>query len=91
MPIEIRVGGKMADIAGQIEKAIEDEVYKPGDRLPSRSQMSEMFGVGESTVNMAIQLLKFMDLIEGRQGSGYFVKVKQVCSHSCDVHCRQAD
>lgn len=48
--------------------------WKQGDRIPSESEMSEMFGVSKITIRQALQKLSTLDLIETRFGEGSFVK-----------------
>jgi len=49
---------------------------KPGDRLPSELQLSEMFRVGRSSVREAVRALSFMGVIESKPGRGAVVVMR---------------
>src|SRR5688500_3453595 len=59
---------KPAAIASQIEQAIRAGHYQAGDRLPSRTALAAEFGVGETTIVQALNLLKYLGLVRGQQG-----------------------
>jgi GntR family transcriptional regulator len=56
-----------------IERIATGEFPQKG-RLPSESELARRFGVSRITVRLALQRLRDADLIEGRQGKGYFVR-----------------
>lgn len=47
---------------------------KPGEKLPTESQMTDMFGVSRTVVREAIATLAADGLVEPRQGAGVFVR-----------------
>lgn len=49
-------------------------VWKPGDKLPSESELTKTLGVSRITIREAIQKLAGLDLVESKQGKGSFVK-----------------
>jgi GntR family transcriptional repressor for pyruvate dehydrogenase complex len=57
-------------VAAIIASQIEEDLYKPGDKLPSESQLGEVFGVSRSVVREALAQLKYEGLLESRQGKG---------------------
>jgi DNA-binding FadR family transcriptional regulator len=57
----------------QIREAILSGVYKPGDRLPTEAELSEMMAVGRSTVREALRVLEAQGLVDVRRGAGTFV------------------
>jgi DNA-binding FadR family transcriptional regulator len=60
------------EIAEQIKNAIRDGELKPGDRLPSERELSQVFDVGRPAIREALRFLSAMDLIEvnmGKKGS----------------------
>jgi GntR family transcriptional regulator, transcriptional repressor for pyruvate dehydrogenase complex len=61
------------EVADYIKEQIMNGVYKPGDRLPSFREFSELLGVGQSTIREAISSLKTMGLVTIRHGEGTFV------------------
>lgn len=56
-----------------LSSKIRDEKLKPGDALPSESELAAQFGVSRITVRQAMARLEFEGLIERRQGKGTFV------------------
>ncbi len=46
---------------------------EPGTRLPTERRLSEMLGVGRSSVREAIRSLAFIGAVHARQGSGTYV------------------
>jgi GntR family transcriptional regulator len=61
-------------LRGQIEQG----VYRPGDRLPSETELGEQFGVSRITVRRALHTLESDELIFRRHGLGTFVKRPRV-------------
>jgi len=57
-----------------VEKSIRDFILntnlKPGDKLPSQSELSELFNVSVLTVREALSGLKAMGLIQKKKGKG---------------------
>jgi GntR family transcriptional repressor for pyruvate dehydrogenase complex len=60
-------------IAQQILGQIADGTLRPGDRLPTESQLAEQLGVGRSTLREALRSLSGMGLVDIRHGQGVFV------------------
>jgi GntR family transcriptional repressor for pyruvate dehydrogenase complex len=56
-----------------IEYLMSGEV-RPGDRIPSERQLTEMLGVNRPTVREAIKSLGFLGLLEIRQSSGTYFR-----------------
>ncbi len=63
-------------IVEQILKRIDSRILKPGDKLPPERELTEMFGVGRSSIREAIRALVVMGHLEVIQGKGTFVKSK---------------
>jgi GntR family transcriptional regulator, transcriptional repressor for pyruvate dehydrogenase complex len=61
------------DVARQIERFILKKL-KPGDKLPSERELSEMLGVSRSSIRDAIRSLELVGMVEPRQGAGTIVK-----------------
>jgi DNA-binding transcriptional MocR family regulator len=61
-------------VAGSIEKLIENESLKPGNKLPSVRQLSYEQNVSLSTAFQAYYHLESKGLIEARPKSGYYVR-----------------
>lgn len=64
-----------SEIVSQIERAIFDQVYAPGERLRSERELAEQFGVSRITVRDALRVLEARGLIRVKVGAsgGAFV------------------
>lgn len=65
---------KYERLANAIREQIRSGELKPGDKLPSISQIREEYQISYGSVRGAMLVLKAEGLIEGRQGDGVFVK-----------------
>ena len=61
-------------VVNQMMKQIETGELVAGQKLPSQSELSKLFGVGMSSVREAINILQVMGYLEVTHGSGTFVK-----------------
>lgn len=63
------------EVAGHIKESIFAGTYMSGDKLPSESDMAEMFGVSKVTVRQAIRILESSGILFTKQGvdGGIFV------------------
>ncbi|MBS2554432.1 GntR family transcriptional regulator [Catenulispora sp. NL8] len=57
-----------------IRDDINQDVYQPGDALPSEARMIEEYGVSRTTLRQALVILRTEGLIEIRHGKGAFVR-----------------
>ena len=62
-------------VADALRRAISDKTYKPGDQLPSESQLAAQHHASRPTIRRALQDLRLKGLIETRQGKGAFVRM----------------
>lgn len=69
-----RPEGLYLQVAQRVRQDIEAGRYRPGDSLPSESQLSQHYGVSRQTVRQAIAALKSEGLVEAEQGRGTFVR-----------------
>ena len=60
-------------IANDIRTKVTSGELKPGDRLPSISQLQKQYGVSAQPVKSALLVLQTERLVEGHQGRGVFV------------------
>ena len=60
-------------VAASLRQDITRGAHRPGDRLPSESELCARFGVSRITVRAALDLLASEGLLSRRQGSGTFV------------------
>ncbi len=61
-------------VADGVEKMIDEEILKIGDRLPSVRVLSEEYGISMGTAFQAYYHLEGKGLIEARPKSGYYVR-----------------
>lgn len=58
----------------QIHQMVQERKLRPGDKLPSERELSELLGAGRSSVREALRALELLGLIETRRGEGTFLK-----------------
>ncbi|HET8524056.1 MAG TPA: GntR family transcriptional regulator, partial [Thermomicrobiales bacterium] len=67
-PVDAR---KRADqVRDKIVEMIREGYLQEGEKLPTEPQLSEMFGVGRSSVREAVQALIGLGVVEMRSGRG---------------------
>ncbi|WP_405107949.1 GntR family transcriptional regulator [Micromonospora sp. NBC_01405] len=60
-------------IADDLTARISGREYKPGTKLPSLRELSDLYSVSVSTVQRALELTRERGLTVGRAGSGVHV------------------
>ena len=60
-------------LIAEIERAIETEVLKEGDCLPSMNELSEKLNISKETVKKVYSILRERGLIESLHGKGFYV------------------
>ena len=58
----------------RIKDIISEEGLKPGDKLPSETELIELLGVSRGTVRQAVKLLRESGVIYNHQGKGSFLR-----------------
>lgn len=71
VPLERRRATAAAVAA--LQEQIRAGRYRPGQRLPSERELSELLGVSRPTVREALQSLATLNIVEPRHGSGTYV------------------
>ena len=61
-------------IADLLRSSIERGELRPGDRLPSESELIKRFGVAQGTVRQAVGLLRSEGIVIAEHGRGVFVR-----------------
>jgi len=61
-------------VCEQMKKFLTDGTWRPGQKIPTEIEMSEIFGVNRLTVRIAVQRLNTLGLLEIRVGDGTYVK-----------------
>ncbi|OKI52954.1 GntR family transcriptional regulator [Micromonospora sp. CB01531] len=64
---------KYERVADAIREQIRTGQLKPGDKLPSITQLKEQHGVSYGSIRGAMLVLKAERLVEGRPGEGVYV------------------
>ena len=62
----------------QVKEAVLSGRYKPGDRLPSEKELSEIFGVGRPVIREALRFLESIGLVSVRPGAGGGAFVREI-------------
>ncbi len=76
--VRIRLGAPIeradATVASRIRRAIARGELVPGDKLPSENEMARALDVSRDPIRRGLLILADEQLVEGRQGSGWFVR-----------------
>ncbi len=66
----LQQGSVVLLVIERIKQALINDELKPGDYLPSESELTRNLGVGKSSVREAIKMLQAMGILEVRRGQG---------------------
>lgn len=77
MENKIKQNTIVEQVMERIKVLIASGQYKVGDKLPTESQLGEMFGIGRSSVREAIKIFNYLGILESRTAKGTYV-----CSRS---------
>jgi len=70
----VKTTNKLSDmVVDQVEGAITEGHFSPGERLPAERKLAQSFGVGRSVIREATRVLEQKGLVEIRPGLGVFV------------------
>jgi DNA-binding FadR family transcriptional regulator len=79
----VRAGGRsqhriqqktvVTQVMDRIRELIFSGEYKVNDRIPTESELAEMFGVGRSSVREAVKIFQHLGVLEARVPKGTFV------------------
>ncbi|POQ99134.1 hypothetical protein AU468_11010 [Alkalispirochaeta sphaeroplastigenens] len=64
----------VAQVMAHLKEVIASGKYRPGDRLPTEKELSEMLGVGRSSVREAIKVFQHLGVVESRAAKGTFLR-----------------
>jgi DNA-binding FadR family transcriptional regulator len=70
---DIRPNYLVDQVIAALQAALEQGVYKPGDKLPAEAELGRQFKVGRSTIREALRVLSHLGLVETWTGRGTFV------------------
>jgi len=63
-------------IANTLQTEIAQELYRPGDKLPTEAELADRFGVNRHTVRQGLASLAEGGIVHSRRGSGVFVAAR---------------
>ncbi|MFI3212448.1 MAG: FadR/GntR family transcriptional regulator [Eubacteriales bacterium] len=69
----VRQGSLAKIVMEQIKEAMIKKKLRPGDRLPTETELCESLGVGKSSVREAIKMLEVLGVVQTRQGDGTYI------------------
>ena len=72
-------------VSEHLRQMISDNEFPVGSKLPSESELANMFGVSRLTVRMALQKLSAQGLTVTRPGDGTFVKKFNIAAYMDEV------
>jgi GntR family transcriptional repressor for pyruvate dehydrogenase complex len=58
----------------RLKEALINKDLKPGDYLPSESELAKGFGVGKSSIREAVKMLEAMGVVEIKRGQGTIIR-----------------
>ena len=68
---------KISDqVLAVLEERIATGIYEEGSKLPPERTLAEEFGVSRPSVRVALNILIAKQVLDARQGDGYYVSVK---------------
>lgn len=73
---------KYEELVNTLLDEIARGVYRKGDRLPTTPQICERYGVSNTTVKRAMDVLEMYGLVARRRGSGVYLKETSMPSNS---------
>ena len=75
-------------VAGQVERFIEGNGLRPGDRLPGERELCELLGVSRASVREALRSLQARGVVLVRHGKGVFVAAPDEGERALDRFAR---
>jgi len=60
-------------VMDEVKNMIASGKLKPGDRIPTETELSQMFGIGRSTVREAIKIFQYLGILKSSTRKGTFV------------------
>jgi len=63
----------VAQVMEQIRELISSGEYNVGDKIPTESELAEMFGLGRSSIREALKVFNYLGILESKAALGTFV------------------
>lgn len=73
-PDPIRKSTVVGQVMNRVKDLIASGVYKPGDRLPTEQELSELFQVGRSSIREALKVFQYLGVVESKAAKGTFIQ-----------------
>ncbi|MPV35517.1 FadR/GntR family transcriptional regulator [Georgenia subflava] len=73
VPVAVRARSRSAETAAQIKELILVEGLRPGDAMPTESELCASLGVSRSSLREAMRTLSTLGIVEVRHGHGTYV------------------
>ena len=77
---KIRQKTVVEQVMEEIKSLIATGQYKVGDKIPTEKELSEMFGVGRSSIREAIKIFNYLGILESNTARGTFVRDRTTVS-----------
>lgn len=74
--VPLNNGSLVDQVIDRITNALIHKELRPGDQLPTETELTAMLQVGKSSVREAIKVLQAMGIVEVRRGEGTFITTK---------------
>ncbi|HAP55125.1 MAG TPA: hypothetical protein DCQ16_04180 [Spirochaetaceae bacterium] len=73
MVVKIRQNTIVEQVLGNVKELIANGTFKVGDKIPTEVELTQMFGVGRSSVREALKILQYLGIIQMHPSKGTFV------------------
>lgn len=74
--VPLNNGTLVDQVIDRITNALIHKELRPGDQLPTETELTNMLQVGKSSVREAVKVLQAMGIVEVRRGEGTFIATK---------------
>jgi DNA-binding FadR family transcriptional regulator len=73
MVIKIKQNTIMEQVLRNVKELIANGTFKVGDKIPTEVELTQMFGVGRSSVREALKILQYLGIVQMHPSKGTFV------------------
>ncbi len=67
-------------VMSRIKELISSGKYKPGDKIPTELELSEIFGVGRSSIREAVKIFNYLGVLKSQTAKGTYVQERSKIS-----------
>jgi GntR family transcriptional repressor for pyruvate dehydrogenase complex len=72
--VKLGKASKRDQVIEQIQNAIREKIYRPGDKLPSEGELAKRLAVSRTTIREALSALELLGVVEIIHGEGTYVR-----------------